>query len=705
MRASLHLTAERGRIRAAVAALGVVAALAVAAAAAPPSAHAAFSLKPCEGGAVQGEGSSFQRLAQAQFSLYLEGAFACEGAITAEVKYVSDGSGCGIASIGGEGGSKCSGGKEGLKKGYRDLLTRFGGSDAPLTPVQKAAVEDTSGPNPGVIHTLPIANGATTISVHFPEGCKLENPAQTGGNDNTTTGGYPVPEAKVGEVKAGEEDRNNDPATKYTGDSFAAETLSVHIPAETLEKIWDGTPTTWGQVLTVGGKVHMHNEGKDAPTAALEAAEGITECKNVPVRRIVRLDGSGTTYNFKAYLSLLPGVTPAGIWTTAPVEGTGTTWPLTTSATGKPQPVAAGEVCNKAASTASGGTEGICTGRENGNPFVASAVAATDGSIGYVDLATAREKGFTITPKKADDTYWIPLQTINPSKSNEVGSNYVEPTANPLSNIENGGPNGSNCTKADYRGIPSTPASDPTLGDWSKAIATGSLDTTTYPNCVLTYDFVFDDDATAFGNTSEEEAKARTVKDYFEAVESAGGQQSLTAADYGALSPEIIAIARKGAEAIGWNKAAGAGGTKEEPAKTSTTTTTTSTTTTTTTTTAVSNSFSIASAKVKGKDIVLSLVLPGAGKVQVKATGGGVTVSSVTASVGGGQGTVTLPISSAALKKLAKAKSKKLSVTITVTFTPTGGTAASKAKTLTVTQAAVASKPKKKTKKKKHKKR
>ena len=93
------------------------------------------------------------------------------------------------------------------------------------------------------------------------------------------------------------------------------------------------------------------------------------------------------------------------------------------------------------------------------------------------------------------------------------------------------------------------------------------MDTTTYPNCALTYDFVFDDDAPVFGNTPAEEAKARTVKDYFEAVESEGGQHSLTAADYGALSAQIIEIARKGVEAIGWNKAAGSGGGKEESKK------------------------------------------------------------------------------------------------------------------------------------------
>jgi ABC-type phosphate transport system substrate-binding protein len=720
MRASLPLTAERGRIRAAVAALCAMVALAVVAAAAPPSAHAAFALKACEGGSVQGEGSSFQRVAQAQFQLYFDSPFGCgEGAaITSPVTYVSDGSGCGIASIGGGGSSgKCSDFEitgEVAKGGYRDHKTRFGGSDAPMTPEQEAHAEAATGTNPGVLHTLPIANGATAVIVHFPEGCELENPAQTGGNANTSTGGYPVPEAKVGEVKAGEEDRNNDPSGKYTGDTFSEGTLRVHIPAETLEKIWDGTLITWGEVL------NGHMAG--TPTAPLEAEEGFTHCAEIPVRRLVRFDGSGTTYNFKAYLGLLPKVTPAGIWTKSPVEGTNTTWPLTTSSTGVPKAVPVAkeakngktgkeieeetkEFASECNLTVSGPSR-ICTGSANGNPFVASAVAATDGSIGYSDLATAREKGFTITKKAHDHTYWVPLQTINPEKpeGERVGTNYVEPTATPTSNIENGGPNGSNCTNADYRGIPTEPASDPTLGNWSKAIATGSKDTTTYPNCALTYDFAWDDDAPVYGNTPEEQSKARTVKDYFTFVESEGGQQSLTAADYGALSPEIISIARKGVEAIGWNKAAGAGGKTEETVKQPTSETKTGTTPGVAATTPPSNVFSIASGKVKGKNIVLSLVLPDAGQLQIKATGGGVTVSNVTASIGMGQGTVTLPISSAALKKLAKSKSKKLSVTITVTFTPTGGTAATQKKTLTITQASIAGKGKAKGKKKKGKK-
>lgn len=716
MRASLPLTAERGRIYAAVAALCTVAALALAVMS-PQSAHAEFTLKRCEGGPVQGEGSSFQNAAQGEFKLVFNSSYGCEGSLsTSPITYDSDGSGCGIASIGGGGSSgQCSDfkiEKEIAEGGYRDPNTRFGGSDAPLTPEQMVKADAKSSTHPGLIHILPIAVGATAVIVHFPEGCKLENPAQTGGNANTSTGGYPVPEATAGEVKAGEEDHNNDPTGAYTSDKFSEGTLRVHIPAGTLEEIWGGKPMTWGEVT----KDKM--TGK--PTNALKVEEGFTtSCDEVPIRRIVRFDSSGTTYNFKAYLGLLPvgvgGSATNEVWTKSPVVGTGTTWPLTTSSTGvpKPVPITAGtkEFINECNETVSG-PDRICTGSKNGNPFVAAAVAATDGSIGYSDLATARQNGFTITPEsknggKPDDTYWIPLQTVNPedSVSTRVGTNYVEPTVSPTSNVGNGAEvRGSNCTNADYRGIPAITAGepDPTLGDWANAIGTGSKDTVTYPNCAITYDFVWDDDAPVYGNTLAEQAKARTIKDYFTTVESGEGQLSLQGEDYGSLPPTIINIARIGVNAVGWDKSAGSEGPKKEEEKHEQSSNSGSVSTVTGSTVAAppSNAFSIASAKVKGKSVVLALVLPGAGKVSIKATGGGVTVANVSASVGGGQGTVTLPISGAAQKKLAKVKGHKLSVKITVTFTPTGGAAASQTKTITITQAAITPKKKKKGKKK-----
>jgi hypothetical protein len=665
MRVSLPLTAERGRISAVLAVLGVLATTAVFAAMAPSAAHASFTIAKCGGSAVQGEGSSLQKAAQQQFWIptVFDSSFGC-GSGAPVVTYNPDGSGCGIASLGGgPTSSKCSDfeGTEAIN-GYRAKVTRFAGSDAPLTPAQKSAAEASGGPSPGVIHEIPVASAAVAVIVHFPEGCELKDPgtgtpASGAGtlNDNASTGGV------------------NDPTGVGTGDTLANETLRVHIKAEEMEKVWDGAVAqTWGNIVPEA----------DFRTGTTHTQK---ECAETPVVRIVRQDGSGTTYNFKAYLSLLP-TAPAGLWTTTPIVGDNTTWPVTGSSKTVPVEVnPANNVCEDAGH--------ICHGKEKGGGSLASAVEATNGSISYVDLATGRQKGFDVVAKKDDHTYWIPLQTINPAKGNEVGANYVEPTVSPISHVNgNGAPTGANCTNADYRGIPATPASDPTLGDWSNAIATGSEDGVTYPACALTYDFAFDDDAPVYGNTQIEQERARTVFDYLSAVESNAGQLGLASADYGTLSLSMIQIGQKGVAAIDWNKAAGSGGPKEEVKKTPPVEA--KTIISTPITTPPSNAFSIAGAKIKGKAISLSLVLPGSGSVQVKATGGGVTVSSVTASVSGGSGTVTLSISKAALKKLAKVKGHKLSVKITVTFTPTGGSAASKVKTLTLTQAALTSKKK-----------
>lgn len=674
MRASFPLTAERGRIRAVVAALCAVAAMAAVAVVAPPSAHAAFTVGHCEGAPIEGQGSSAQKEAQLEFwsTTVFHGVEGC-GASAPTVKYEPNGSGCGIASIGGAASSTdCLGFTAAESKpGFRATSTRFAGSDAPLTVTQQLAADAAGEAKPGLIHQIPVASFAVAIIVHFPDGCKLKDPgsgAAANGvgslNGDTSTGGP------------------NDPPGGETGDKASEETLRVHIKASEMETIWDGTAQTWGNIVP-----EADLEGEGGKTAA--------ECAALPVYRIVRLDNSGTTYNFKAYLSLLPGA-PTGLWTEAPVAGDNPTWPETFNATKKtPEKVNASKECTAAISP-----NHICTALANGGGPLTEAVAATSGSIGYADLATSRKHGFYMEKNKKDHTYWIPMQTISPEKGNEVGAGYAEPSEVATSNLV-ASPEGANCTDADYRGFP-TEGADPTLGDWEKSIATGSTASAiknepvhAYPVCGLTYDFAWDDDAPVYGESQLEQEKARTVKDYLEGVESTKGQFQLALHDYGTLPLSIVHIAQNGVKAIDWHKTSGSGEEKEVVKPPEVKTPTGPTTTTTTVVTPPSNAFSIAGAKIKGKSVVLSLVLPGPGKVQIKAVGGGVTVSNVTASVGGGQGTVTLPISGAAVKKLAKVKGHKLSVKITVTFTPTGGTAASKTKTITITQAAIAPKKKK----------
>lgn len=677
MRVSLPAAAERGRMRVALAAL-CAAIASIALMAAVPSAHAAFTVAHCQGAPVEGQGSSAQNEAQLEFWSTTvwhgtEEAGGCTGSAPT-VTYAGKGSGCGIASIGGETSSvDCQGFKASESKiGFR-ATTQYAGSDAPLTVTQQLNADASGGTKPGLIHQIPVAAFAVAMIVHFPDGCQLKSPGTgaaangTGSeNEDTSTGGP------------------NDPPGGETGDTAAKETLRVHISDEELEKIWDGTSQTWGNIVP-------QEEFGNATKSEREA------CAAVPVTRIVRFDGSGTTFNFKSFLGLLPGA-PTGLWTEAPVVGDKQTWPETFNAEKKvPEPVevvSSKKVCKSA--------NHICRAETNGGKALAEAVKEISGSMGYADLATSRKNGFYMEKEKGDHTYWIPVQTVSPEEGDKVGATYVEPTEKPESNTSSS-PEGADCTDADYRGFP-TEGADPTLGDWEHSIATGATATAikndaihSYPVCGLTYDFAWDDYSTTYEDTQAEQEKARTVKDYLQAVESTKGQFQVSGHDYGTLPLTIIKIAQAGVAAIDWKKEqGGGGGTKVEPKVEQ----------------KVetpggggppiaippSNAFSIAGAKVKGKAIVLSLVLPDAGRVQVKAVGGGVTVANVTASVSGGNGSVTLSISKAALSKLAKIKGHKFSVKITVTFTPTGGSAASKTKTITLTESAVV--PKKKASKK-----
>jgi ABC-type phosphate transport system substrate-binding protein len=709
MRVSLPLAAESGRIRAVLAALCATAVLVIVAAGSASPAQAAITA--CQNGAPTGnvapiglQGSSLQKSAIEFWNsskIYLSenlGANGC-GSGAGAVTYASKSSGCGLDAVGaGIPASGCSLSgtiEETEKAGYRDKTVRIGASDFPPDAEEQANIDKgpTGGQQEGEIHVIPVASAAVAVVIHFPEGCTLESPgteksdgATTTVNDDVSTGGA------------------NDPSGLETGDSAINETLRVHIPTQALEEIWEHKITEWGEIPTPTGGSTLGAHMIGAPTGK---DLGDT-CANAPIFRIARFDTSGTTYNFKAYLSLLPSNKEDGgtkLWKEGEVGSTNTAWPLEgVGKTGIPVEVPADEECTVAVSSAQ-----ICRAKAEGGGSLAKAVKATDGSIGYLDVATARKEGFVLTNGKVNDLYWLPLQAVNPAvaepaKRVENPLTFFEPTADPAAHYNTTSvlEKGANCKAADYRGIPSaseSPDKDPTRGNWANAIATGGA---AYPVCAITYDLAFQNDATAYSGSTEEEEKARTVKEYLSSVVSEPGQTELPEFDYGLLpdttKTPILEDAEKGVAAIEWNPT-GSGGGNNGGGNGGGNNSGGSKTTTggpgVITPVVPSNAFSIASAKVKGKDIVLSLVLPDAGTMQVKATGGGVTVGSASASTSGGKGTVTLAISKSALSKLAKAKGHKLSVKITVTFTPTGGTAATQTKTLTVTQAAVTP-PKKK---------
>lgn len=268
--------------------------------------------------------------------------------------------------------------------------------------------------------------------------------------------------------------------------------------------------------------------------------EGDSDCE-VPIIRVVRQDDSGTTYAFKDYLNTING---ARGWLSTYV-GPNTNWPGAE--------FGAGGHCG---GTAAPGKEAdsedhLTSGCSSGNGNLVPKVVSTDGSVGYSDISTARTnpgESLTINPSGGDnDVYWTQLQNGS--------GNFTEPTANP-GGFEENGAKGSNCQSTEFKNggqpLPTT------LGNWEDV--SGVNAPVGYGICTLTYGLVFDDLADPWGNTPEEEAQARTVKDYWESVVSDTGQALLFPGDYAKLPAQILAIARSGVSSVGWNKGAGGGG-------------------------------------------------------------------------------------------------------------------------------------------------
>jgi hypothetical protein len=637
-----------------------------------PGAHAAFSIGQCHASdngvvAVKGQGSSFQTDLQGDFATFFAGSNGCNGGDPSPA-YNPNGSGNGIASMGGGGGNAtlncttlatpCT---VPLPAGQRDPSTAFAGSDDPPSTTQQAAMNaGTSSPSDnGLVHVIPIATGASAFIVHAPEGCDLSTVTNL---TNGATG------AAVGS----------------TGDTAANHTQRIRIAGVLLEKAFagDADANTWGEIAPgISG----------TPSNAQET--GIGTCAAVPVKRIVRQDSSGTTFSWKAYLNLINGsrgwtttyAAPNTLWPAAGGAGTATATPEATN------------VCPNAEPNL------LCSASTSGGGALAGVVNATDGSIGYVDLATARKRGFDITvhtlpgDTAQDYTFWSPLETS--PNGNASSGTYAEPTNDPTAHSGGTGQKGANCTTAPIVGLPTaanSPNGDPTEGDWSHVIAAGGP---SYPACVLTYALAWDDSAPVYGNTPTEEAKARTVKDYLSTIVGNPGQVKLATTDYSALpnsqATPLLKYAQDAVSAIGWNKAAGSGGGGGGGGGGGTTTTP-SGGGTPPPPTPPSNVFSLPSRKLSSTLITYTVQVPGAGTLKVVATAKvgrkTITGASISAHVsGGGKVTVKLRLSAKARAALAKAHGRKLKFTVKFTFTPTGGSARTVSKTVTI----VAPKPKK----------
>jgi ABC-type phosphate transport system substrate-binding protein len=369
----------------------------------------------------------------------------------------------------------------------RNQGIRFGATDdAPSTTdvSQMNQGTDAAG-DEGTIHTIPVAVGAVAALVNFPDNCDrslLPDSAET------------------------------NPASANSAPFIDR----VRFTRAQYEDIWvgDSAHDEWTEIF---------------PTLASDP-----DC-NAFITRVVRFDSSGTTNAFKTYLNHLDATTG---WTGAPyiVGSENRTWPNAT--------VAARADCAGSPQGPTG--THLTSGCANGNGSLVDKLNATDGSIGYSDVATARSKGDDITPggSRDDDKFWTQVQ------SSAGGNPFVEPTEDP-NGFRTDGQKGANCEQTVFTGVPAS-----TLSNWSSTDGTDSA--IGYGICTLTYELAWDDYKGPYslegGGDATEELLARTVKDYLNVMVSDQGQENLYPNDYAQLPSNILAIARVGVNAVCWDK-------------------------------------------------------------------------------------------------------------------------------------------------------
>jgi ABC-type phosphate transport system substrate-binding protein len=587
-------------------------------------ANADFTTGKCAGPNINGEGGSFARDAQTAFNANFKTTYCIgtSGFGSINVAYAPEGSGAGITAM-----------------VNRGLTPRFGGTDDPPTPSQVAQMNagsttpatDPIATDNGKVHVFPIAVGSVVALVNFPDGCD--------------------PEALDDEFRTVS-------AAEIAGTPAKKALLRVRFPKDLYEEVWAG-------------------ESNAKWTEAFPELSGAA-CE-VPITRVVRFDQSGTTFTLKDYLNTID---PAREWKTKyATQGTILTreWPNATfgkltDCVGEPE----------GPGSQPDSVDHLTSGCAKGNGELINKLKVVDGSIGYADLATARNSSPSLAVNPAGASapttpYWTQV---------ENGSgDFTEPTADEINGFKTAGATkGSNCLDAEFSNVPAT-----SFGDWANTSGVNSDQG--WGICTLTYALVFDDNAAVWGNSPEEEAKARTVKDYEESILTDAAQGQLFPSDYAPLPPAFLAISKTAVSEIGWNKTGGGGGgggdtpggggdtpggggsaKPGDPAPAPV---------------VVSNQFSIPRKTISSKtgSATFSVKLPGAGKLDVLGTAKSgkktIKVGHVVLTAGkAGSYSVTLKPSAAAKQLLAKTGSLKVSLKFT--FSPTGGAAKSSNSSVTL---------------------
>lgn len=494
-----------------------VSAAAVVAVAAPGTASAQTDLgEQCSGSNIKGDGSSFQAPILKKWAVEFnesKNLLGCDGEQgstgTPKVEYLQGSAEKGSGACLHEWGAEST---EPVKYGEFP----FCGTDEAPNPTQKAEIEShKTGGAEKSLEEIPVLQGAVAMIVHLPKGCLAESEIEKSG-------------------------------VKYKLGRLVLDDTSI-------EGVYAGTIKTWKQLLA--NQEAEGGAGSDKLTCKKASEE---EKRIIPV---VRLDHSGTTHIFKSFL-LQVNAEPKEMEEYPEIVGGKNT------GCGGPKPEEeevwsqVSEACQnqrwpKAAE--------ILRGTESGNPGVVKQVNNTESSIGYADLAVAREY-----------RYFSAKCTVHPTEcggenskgtSEKVGVQYtkfwaevqdsetpeVTGFADPASNGDVEASANSNCAGTVYtneEGKKFPPAN--TREPWNGAKA--ELVQSKYNICGMTYDLALRQYKYYPGTTKEEATTVVNFLLWAVNAKAEGGGALENNTDYEKLSASIIAKSETGLKEIGFVK-------------------------------------------------------------------------------------------------------------------------------------------------------
>ncbi|HXA53307.1 MAG TPA: hypothetical protein VNV37_00385 [Solirubrobacteraceae bacterium] len=550
---------------------------ALVAVAAPGTASAASDLgKQCSGENIKGHGSTFQAPILVKWAAdfnEVEGhanknAKACGGTQGSKgkptVTYEHTGSNAGSGACLHGWGAESS---ETLK--YAEFP--FCGTDEAPNATQKGEIEknktSAEGSESESLEEIPVLQGAVVAIVHLPEGCKAKSEITVKGvktklgrlvfDDTSLEGIFSGKVRSWKALLANQAKTSKDPgsdALSCTGGTESTQSKEEEEKSEELHII---------KYESEGKEVKLP-KGEKA-TAAEEEAEIVTP--------VVRLDHSGTTHIFKSFLEQVD--TEKLEMEAYPEEIGGKATGCHKALPEESEPwTSVSEACqNQRWPTAAH----IVRGTESGNPGVIKRVDQVQSTVGYADLAVARELhyfsanceklptecGGENKPEEQNTKFWAEVQN---SKTVSV-SGFSDPSTD--GDVEAAENSRCKSTKfTDEAGKKFPPES--TRKPWNEAKA--ELTESEYSICGLTYDLALRQYGFYPGldEVSEEtlgKGEANTVHDFLlwalnTSKEGGGSLEKDT--DYEKLPSAIIKEAEHGVEEIGYKKA----GTKEAKEKT-----------------------------------------------------------------------------------------------------------------------------------------